>query len=264
MTAHPTDGLIRAFLDDEIEPAGRQEILAHLDDCAVCRGMVQEVRSRNDRVTLALEGLDTIPPTDFALAALKHRIREAAGPRFRIQGLGRAAAVALLLLGGAASALPGSPVRHWISSGWNRITGRNAPEQSTTPPAESPLPSLASEEAGAGIGVPGGVVELRVEGLPEGEEITVLLVEGDQAGIYGPATTRFRTEEGKIEAFVAEGGIRVELPRAVNRATVVVNGIPYLRKSGDNLEILGPVKDSASAEIRFLSGSGPGSRGGGG
>jgi hypothetical protein len=263
MTAHPTDGLIRAFLDNEIEPAGRHEILAHLDDCAACQGVVQEVRSRDDRVTLALEKLDTMPPTDFALAALKRRVRETARPRFRIQGLGRAAAVALLLLGGAASALPGSPVREWISSGWDRITGGSALEEGVTPPEDSPIPSPASEEAGAGIGVSGGIVELRVEGLPEGEEITVLLVEGDQAGIYGPASTRFRTEDGRVEAFVTEGGIRVELPRAVNRATVVVNGIPYLRKSGDSLEILGPVKDSAAAEIRFRGGAGTGSTDGG-
>lgn len=262
MTIHPNDGLIRAFLDDELERVGRQDLQAHLDECAGCRGLLQELRSQSDLVSLALGRLDADPPTDLALASLKRRISAAAQPSHNLRGLRRAAVIAFLLLGGAASALPGSPVRQWISSGWDRIAGRGTSQERAILPVEDPVPSLTSEEAGAGIGVAGGVVELRVEGLPEGEEITVLLVDGDQAGIFGPPSTRFRTEEGKVEAFATEGGIRVELPRSARRATVIVNGAPYLRKSGDSLEILGPVKDSAAAEIRFLGRAAGGSRGG--
>ena len=154
MTAHPTDGLIRAFLDDEIEPAGRQEILAHLDDCAACRGMVQEVRTRNDRVTLALERLDTMPPTDLALAGLKRRLRETAGPRLRMQGLGRAAAVALLL--GSARAADLCPDGSYVDRGPCQLcpdgsyvgAGHGcglAPDGSYVPNREGAFPRLAPD-----------------------------------------------------------------------------------------------------------------------
>jgi hypothetical protein len=262
MTVHPNDELIRAFLDDELEPRGRQDVVRHLDDCAACRGLVQVLRKRGEVVTAALGHLDTPPPTELALASLKRRMESTARPRSSYRSLARAAAVAFLMLGGAASALPGSPVRQWISSGWDRIMGSGSPEEGALAPMEAPPPALTSEEAGAGIGVAGGVVELRVDGLPEGEEVTVLLVDGDQAGIFGPASTRFRTEEGRVEAIATEGGIRIELPRGVRRATVVVNGVPYLRKSGDSLEILGPVRDSASSEIRFLGRAAPEAGGG--
>ena len=94
-------------------------------------------------------------------------------------------------------------------------------------------------------------MELQIRDLPQGAEVRVILVDGDRAAIFGPEGTHFLTEAGRIEALAPAGGIRVELPREASTATVVVNGEVYLRKIGERLEILGPVQDSAAAEIRF-------------
>jgi hypothetical protein len=153
------------------------------------------------------------------------------------------------------SAVPGSPFRQWISSGWDRVSGSGplTVEEEAPGSAETGLRAEGGE-TGAGIEVAAGEVELRIHDCPEGAEVRVVLVEGDVAAIYGPEGTHFRTEAGRIEAIAPPGGVRVEVPRRAERVSVFVNGEAYFLKSGDRLEILGPVRDSAATEIRFLSG----------
>jgi len=259
MTAHPNDGLILAFLDGELDRSGQEEIRIHLDGCGACRNTAHDLRESSEAAAQGLAVLDVQAPMELARTFLGRRFRrEPSRPRIRFPGLARAAGIALLLVGGAASALPGSPVRQWITSGWDQLTQvRDLSLEEAGPDPSGPETAFVpgEEEAGAGIGTADGEVELRVLDLPEGAEVRVLLVDGDHAGIYGPPGTHFRTEAGRIEAVAPSGGVRIELPRGARRARVIVNGELYLRKIGDRLEILGPVRDSAAAEIRFQPGA---------
>jgi hypothetical protein len=259
MTAHPNDGLILAFLDGELDRSDQEEILTHLEGCGACRSTAHDLRESFEAAAQGLAVLDTEAPMELARASLERRFRrESSRPSLRFPGLARAAGIALLLVGGAASALPGSPVRQWIASGWDRLTrgGDLSVEEVGPEPFGPESASVPGEgEAGAGIGTADGEIELRVLDLPEGAEVRVLLVDGDHAGIYGPPGTHFRTEAGRIEAVAPSGSVRVELQRGARSAQVIVHGELYLRKIGDRLEILGPVRDSAAAEIRFQPGA---------
>ncbi|MFC1659834.1 anti-sigma factor family protein [Gemmatimonadota bacterium] len=262
MTAHPDDGLIQAFLDHELDQSGQEQVAAHLEECGACRRNADELQDLLAAATRGLAPLDAEPPTELAMASLAGRLGDSARARLlRAPSLARAAGIALLLMGGAVSALPGSPVRRWISSGWDRLSGGGAVALEETDPSATNRERSPDVEAGAGIGVAGGEVELRILDLPARAEVRVLLVDGDMAGIYGPEGTHFRTEAGRLEAVAPLGGLRVEVPRSAARASVFVNGELYFLKTGDRLEILGPVQDSAAAEIRFLTGASPGSNG---
>jgi hypothetical protein len=255
MTTHPNEGLILGFLDDELEPRDREDIGAHLDRCEACRITAEGLRGSSRFASERLLLLDVEAPTDSARRSLDRRIqRKGLRPLIRFPGMAKAAGIALLLVGGTVSALPGSPVRQWILAGWERVTHGNAPsadEPQATPSGSEGASAGSGEESGAGIPTAGGVVEILISDLPANAEVRVLLVDGDNARIYGPPGTHFRTETGRVEAVAPRGAVRVELPHRARVARVIVNGELYLRKNGEQLEILGPVRDSAAAEIRF-------------
>lgn len=168
-----------------------------------------------------------------------------------------AASIALLVTAGAASALPGSPVREWVTQGWGALTGSgDAPVglESVEPAAEElPAAPATADPAETGASILAGEegVELWILGLQGGADLRVVRVDGNMAGIFAGEGTRFRTEEGRLEAEAPPGAVRVEIPRSLEDAVVGVNGTVLLRLSGGKMEIFGPVQRRTPMEILF-------------
>lgn len=244
---HLDEGRLQALLDDEMTEAAAREARAHLEGCAPCRSLLEAMRARSAAVARALLALDVTPPT----APVKERVRAEARRRrparrwlgVPVTALPRAAAITLLVAGGAAAAvLPGSPLRSWIS-------GDDEVSQVRETPAAAV--SAAPEEVGIRVAPSDGRVRVVVEGLPTGAEVEVTLADGIAgAGAFAPDGARFRSGEGVLEVTTPRGPVRVELPRGV-AASVSVEGRIYLESDASGLRTPGPAVERDTDRVLF-------------
>lgn len=246
MTTHPTDGELRAYLDGEAPAEDAGEIRRHLEGCAPCGSRAEELRSAEGLVSKALEGLDPAIDAEEARAQVREKLAGGGARRWTRPAarwsLARAALLILALAGGAAAAIPGSPVRAWLGEALERIGG------------ESPAPTPASGEAelaGVRVEPSAGAVRVVLLGAGPGSRIRVRLVERTAAAVFAGRGTRFRTGPGSVEARLEGDEVRVEIPRAALRATVTVNGSVFFRKTTEGVELPGPVQDTVESEFRF-------------
>ena len=274
--AHPDEGLIRAFLDGEL---GEEEAAAIRDHCGSCPECQAEIGVQEEalaRTASALLLLDTSPSVDEARRRVQARgdtpVRTGkevpswwSARRWSARSsLPKAASIALLFTAGAASALPGSPVRDWLAQGWAALTGSGGPEVATQEglrPMEGDSSGLMNpppQETALRM-VPGGDgVEIGLFDLPEDAEIRVLWVQGEEVSVFALEGTRFRTEAGRAEAHSPPGGgVRVEIPNALNRVLLTLDGKTLLRKSGSEVEILDSVQSQSPREVVFGVGPRP-------
>ncbi len=260
------------YLDGELDPAERAEMDRRLSDDPSERKLLEAVRGRRAVVRRLLGGAAVEVPD---LAAVRSRVKQEArtrgesgrsgGSRGASGGVGgggggggplaggalrdgwgggrprmaRAAAIVLLLVGaaGAAAAVPGSPVRAWLAGlggdGGNGA-GAEGPEVAVAPSAEG------DEEVAVRVRPEAGRLTVSLEGLATRTDVRVRLVEGDRATVFAAPGTRFRTSEGRVEAAVAPGPVRIEIPRTLVEAVLRVDGRIFLEKRGSRVETPGP------------------------
>jgi hypothetical protein len=246
---HPDEGMIRALMDGEA--AGQwKELRAHLDECPQCAAMAGAQARAHDALVAALPLLDVEPPIEKARARILRREAERRRPVVVLRrNLPRAASFVVLLTAGTAFALPGSPLREWLATTWKTMSepGEGATETSPAMEGVPPIPGTV----GATIPATLDGLQLSILGLREGASVRVLLVEGNRAGIFADEGTRFRSEARGLEATQPPGDVTMEVPRDAPLVTIVVNGEVFLRKTAQGLEILGPVRNRTSTEIRF-------------
>lgn len=223
--------------------------LRHVETCAPCADAVSEAERRSLMITEALTSLDD-PVVDLeeARASIRARLDRASertlggGGWWMPAHMGRAAAV-LLIAAGAVSALPGSPVRQWIGD--------------DTSPAADPavrvVPEQEAQSAGVTVPVASAGIRVLVSSLGPLDRLEVVWVDGGSARVDAPPGSRFSYAEGRIEALVAGGPVRIELPRSGASVTVEVDGVPYLTRTGDVVEVTGPVGERTDARILFVA-----------
>lgn len=243
MSTHLDEGTIVSLRDGALVSGDAGE---HLHGCGRCQAALEESERQADLVAAALEELDE--PFDVEAAKRRVRARLDAAPErsLRRRGglhLGRAAAV-LLIAAGAVSALPGSPLRTWLLPS-STDTG-NAPA----------APSTAQESASEGgivVNVPDGRMEVVLSGVQPGSELEVVWRDAATARVSAAAGSSFSFAEGRAEARVAPGPVRVELPRYAPTVSVAVDGRTYVRRSSTGgLEVLEPAEEHSEDRIRFI------------
>ena len=244
MTGHLTEAVILSVRDGE-PVAG--EVLAHLDECAACARRLEEARARAGTVENALAALAVpVHGRDEAAAGGRRsagrkiprgRSRTAVpgGPRAPGRDLGipwwlGRAAVLLLVLAGALSALPG-PFSGWIP---RIFPGAPPPEAPAVPAVEPP------GQVGGRMAAPSGPVAVRLESVPPGTVIDVRRAAGESVGVLAAAGSEFSYGEGEVRASIAAGPVTVELPEGVVPATLIVNGGVYLVVDATGVEVSGP------------------------
>jgi anti-sigma factor RsiW len=250
---HATEGMLQAYLDEEVAGAARAEIAEHLEHCSACAAEFGVMRATAAQAGLALAVLDQPAPVASALRQVNARRAAAVqGRRSAWRGSLARAAMLVVMAGGAASAaVPGSPVRAWLSDAWERVTtifgADRAPHVAEEPALEAP----AALETYNAVALAGGRVRI-VIAQPAGDAtVRVRLVDGTRAALLSTDTgIEVTTASGLLEARgVGAGTITVELPRSAAAATVEVGGVTVVELGGGALRALVPVVTSAPGEI---------------
>lgn len=252
--SHFTEGVLQAYLDDEVAADTRAQVAAHVSGCNACAARLQELRDLDTAFTAALQGVDVTPTPAGALAELRMRARRrpfASRWAASRTALARAAMLVLGITLVAAATVPGSPVRGWLAKVWSSVTADHEPvspvttQEAPAAPAEEPTRTgIAPDDQGR--------IRILLQSLATGSRVHVVLVDGERAAVE--ATGRFRTAAGLLEVTGGSGEIRISLPRNVESATVEVDGRLYVTKEGADLRFLGPAADTVGAELIFRPG----------
>ncbi|MEX2467770.1 MAG: hypothetical protein WD995_12740, partial [Gemmatimonadota bacterium] len=99
--------------------------------------------------------------------------------------------------------------------------------------------------------VPAGGIRVLINSLGPLGRLEVVWIDQATARVDAPAGSRFTYGEGRVEAMVAGGPVRVELPRTGGAVSLEVDGQPYLTRSGEELDVTGPVRQRSDARILF-------------
>ena len=252
---HPEEGRLRALADDQLAANEAGELRAHLAACAACDRTLRQLQETQLLTTALLDATDLLAPTERVRARLRQRAQGAlvaAGVRSRRArwpvGRSELARAALLLLGfaGAVAAAvhPASPVRRWLSG--------ERPGVTVAPALEVPAP-IAPREVGVRVAVGDAGVRIALVEIPAGASIGVTWVDEGPAAVYAPEGATFSTSEaqGRINAVVAAGPVRIELPRSASPVTLLVNGGRYLEKIGERIDYFGPPALVEGPTVRF-------------
>ena len=240
--SHLHEGTLLTVRDSALVEVSVQE---HVAECAECQVALSDAQARAKAIASLLSGLDD--PLDLEGAKAKVRARLDRGSlrthsRFGSilrSSWGRAAAL-LLLAAGAVSALPGSPVRSWI------VGTPSALEPTTATTGAAPAPYRS------GVAVPTSQNGIRVvlTGAAPGAELEVLWGDGATARVSAPEGSAFSYGDGLLVAQLADGAVRVELPSS-GPVSVEVDGQLYLRRTGDVVEVDGPLSVRSESGVLF-------------
>lgn len=241
---HLDDGILQAFLDDELPAGDRAEVAEHLLACEQCHASYEALTRANALFAQSVSVLDVEPPaTRPAGGTLGSRARQGTA------SLVKAAVMVLVVAAVASAAVPGSPVRAWIASVVEPRERPQSPSERPAPPAETAAPTRAP--AGISISGASGPAVLAVRRL-EGSVIRLETVPGTRAGISVLGAERdpaFRTGAGRVAVEDGVGGeILVRLPLAGAGARLEVDGVLYAETRGGDLTLHVPA-DTADGEI---------------
>ena len=263
---HLDEGQLLALRDDP--SAAAEEHARHLGACPDCRRALETARLQAGAVASALEALEAdAGDVEQARRAVRQRVAThgaaAAGgvslpgrtTRRAVWSLSRAAGVLLVTAAGL-SALPGSPVRSWIERrlgpGPEEAPARLVAPASEPPAAEAPAAEAPTAEAGVRLPLAGGSLAVILRGAQPGTEIRVTWVPGDEAALFAPVGSHFTSGEGRLEATLAPGPVRVEIRRGLPRLSLEVDGSVLLRATSQGLEVEGGVVERDAAGITFV------------
>ena len=254
---HPEEGVLQGYLDGELDSPSRDETRRHLEVCQRCAECLTELQVMSEATSGALSSLD-VPTPALRASELRTAYEAHKTARSRLLGIPfpsqpwlRAAAVLVVALGATAAALPGSPVRGWLGSGWQLVSGTPSTDVDLTSTTEESLAAPSAGEAGVRVGAVDGAVRVVLRDLEPGTEFEVLLVDGEQVGVFAGPGSVFSSRSGVVEVRSPTEEVRIELPRGLARATVEVNGAVYLRKIDGRLELVGASEDSTASTVRF-------------
>ncbi|MDZ7779074.1 MAG: hypothetical protein U5R14_03930 [Gemmatimonadota bacterium] len=252
---HMDESTILALRDGEAVPDVSRD---HLEECSACESALREAEWRAEHIDRLLGTLDEpgVGGTRHSeqLNEARARVRERLDARieddlrsrrrFRWPGhLGRAAAV-LLVAVGAVSALPGLPLHSWLTSAGS--DDRATPGATAETAQEVP-------RSGVSVAVPQEGIRVLVGSLGSLGSLEVVWIDEATARIDAPEGSRFTYGDGRLEALVAGGPVRIELPDSEVPVTVEVDGEPYLTRSEGQTDVTGPIGERTDARILFTT-----------
>lgn len=233
----------RGLVDDDVR--------RHAETCPVCRQALDDARERKGQVEQLLRSLDAPGSPDVEAAKRKVRLRldrkRQASHRLRPLfpfALGRAAAL-LLVAAGVAYALPGSPLRSWLTDG----------DDTAVVPTATVEGAPATTFEGLEVAVPPSGLSIALLDVAPDMPVEIRWIEGEQARIDGGPGARYTVSEGRTEARVRSGPIRLELPRSGGRVTVEADGLVVLTRSDAGIEISADVLERDADGVVLTTGA---------
>lgn len=223
---HLDDERLERLLHGELAADDSAAARSHLVACAECRARVAAAE-RDER-----EVFDLIGAVDHPVPAVTvGQVLKRAGARRRTWHRWAAAAVLVLALGGAAYALPGSPLRRWVDAAMERVAGGG-----TGGIVPDPVPVDPPPEDGAGIAVaPGAGLLIEFAGPEVGGSARIVLSDASEVIIRAPTgAATFRSEAARVA--VHRSGTRarfdIEIPRSAPRVEVQLGTRRIFLKDG--------------------------------
>ena len=243
---HLDEEHIQRFLHGELAQSRESTARAHLATCAVCRARLHAAERDENQVHTLLRHLDhPMPNVDAGELALRAGRRAPSWQRW-------AASIALAVgLGGAAYAIPGSPLPGWIDSVVGRVAQR-APRQSPPATDAEVQPGRGPEPAIAGIAVaPGPDVRITFTS-PHGRS-RVSLGGGSEIVVRAPAgAATFTSHVDRIVVHNVDPSatIEIEIPRDASRVEISLGSETLFLKEGPRITTLAlPTSDAYTLEL---------------
>lgn len=230
---HVEEGVLQAYLDDEVTGSARVDIDTHLMSCEACRTELGRMRNASEVFASAVRTSDVAAPVLSARAQIA-RARKlqipvpSDSPR---RAFARAAMFVVGLAAVASATVPGSPVRGWISNALTRAGLLDSPEGAAAPAGTEEAPAVeraGPESAGVFIEPADGRLRVILTNVHADTKVEVQISDGARAHVEAngaAARARFRTGAGRLEVVGVEGGsVVVQMPRAIQDATVEQDG----------------------------------------
>ena len=262
MSERPDEGTLLAFIDNELDERGRDEVEHWIHtDPSVAREL-DELAEAAGRLGVALTTLDRdqAPISTELPLALRSRAGAAGGstsargasrrpPRRRFLQVTWGRAAVLILAAGlaGASALPGSPVSGWWRAGWAALQGEDAAGTTalTSEQAETP--------AGVAMTPEFGRLTVRVEGVQPGTRLTVHFGPTAEPGVFATGEPSFATGTGFVDVRDPGSQVEVRVPASVTELEVWVDGVQYLTRNGAELRTpVEPTERAADAVVYLI------------
>ncbi len=265
---HPAEQTLLAYLDRELPFDERATVREHVQVCAACSGMLDELTAatrtladaisaidvpvpallasqlEGDLVSRALQELDAPVPTAATITPLR-RHRASRRPLL-------AAALIIIFVAGAGAAIPGSPLREWLVRSVELVTGGLSEEPSD--PGTPFSGEGTASPAAVSVQPRDGLVRIIITQPAPETLIRVRLLDRGAASVWS-VEGRYRTAPGEIEVLDAgPGEVVVLLPRTVLSAEVELDGRLVATKEGSDFRLLIPAADSSDAEVSFQAG----------
>ena len=253
--SHFTEGVLQAYLDDEVAADARAQVDAHVGGCGACATRLQELRELNETFRSAIGAIEAPVLTAAALAEVRTRAeRQTWREKYAVSSrtLARAAMLVLGLTAVAVAAVPGSPINKWLTHTWQTLTQVEKPAAA---PEVAPAPQPAAPPTGMRLEAADGRIRILLRSPAADTRIHVVLIEGSRALVEttgNAAAKRTATGSGWLELTgTGAGDLRISLPREVPHATIEIDGRLYLTKEGDEVRYLGATADTSGAELIF-------------
>jgi hypothetical protein len=264
---HATEGLLQAYLDEEISDSAAAELRDHLTSCAACASELQLLQRAGYVVheSLGLLAIGDVPVLRARAAVARQRTsqRRWSLARLGTGGLAKAAMLLLALAGAGAAAIPGSPVRRALENTFARVAqllnGTAVEQQAPAAPVVTETPDgPPTTTSRIGVLPADGRVRVLLHVPAAPVDVSVRLVYDRMAHVEAATddAVRFRTGAGRIEvAGLNAGLVTVEIPRSAQGATIEVDGLVYVYKQGDTLRLSGPAGRDRGDQVRFRIGT---------
>lgn len=227
MTHLDAETLQRA-IDGELDPDAAARARAHRDECPECAERWEAARAEEQRLASLLGALDhDVPGLDPPWLAV------GAGRTGTWRSRAAAAVAILVVAGGLAWAIPGSPIPAWVRS---VLRG----DGEATPAEAGPTPV----EPASGVAVdPGDSLDVAFEHSQEAGQVRVVRTASGPVTIriLGPAPDlRVETHRVGIANAGSSASYRVEIPDAAPLVRVTVAGRVVLEKRGPDARTSAP------------------------
>ena len=232
---HVEEGVLQAYLDAEVTAGARADIDRHLHSCSTCAAELERMRNASHLFHNVLQDSDVVAPVLAAQARYATSRRSALRPKAVAQPRRAWARAAMFVVGlgaVASAAVPGSPVRAWISDALTRAGLLNEPQSAAAPvlPEEAPAVQrdATAESTALSIEAVDGRIRVILRNVSPETVVTVRPVDSDRAVVEATgaaAKARFRTGAGLLEVDGVTGGtVIVEIPRSATDAVVEQDG----------------------------------------
>lgn len=232
---HLNDEQIQRYLHGELSARERGDVASHVAECELCAGRVTEAEREEQEVFGLLETLDHRPPRRDINTVMPTNRKFKRGER---NAWVRRVAVLVLIaaLGGAAYAIPGSPLPGWI----DKLTGGGAHEEPAPAPRE-PSPTTDSTTslvpAVSGIAIPPTKRFSIVFAAPQDSGV-VYLTPGEGLNVViravggAPRFTLSSADRLDVDNTGLKSSYEIEVPKAAHFVELVVGERRVILKDG--------------------------------